>query len=92
MTNSNSGRVTIRDVFEVSTRLEAKIDSCFNELQRQNMTQGERIAGCEAGLVADGRRLNGIDDEIKTLRRQNRIWEGLNSLGIVLAAALGLRK
>ena len=40
MTNSNSGRVTIRDVFEVSTLLEAKIDSCFNELQRQNMTQG----------------------------------------------------
>ena len=85
--DTNGGRVTMRDLMNAIQHQDAKRDAMEDRI----MDKLECIPELRNQIKINKEQTEKNENKIESIRSENRVWNGLNSFGAVIAGILGIK-
>ena len=88
---STGGRATLRDVIEISGRVEKKVDDLTAALGNYAVSHEHRFTDLEADNRESKRRLTDVEDDVSTLKTEHAVAKGhVKALAYIAGGVLTL--
>jgi len=84
---TNGSRVTTQQFYEALLGIKDEM----SEMERRILSKIDDIPDHSNNITDICKHIDGLEGDVEDMRKQNRVWDGINSVAVILGTVIGVR-